>query len=445
MAYKKNNSGFVLIMSIVLMIFLGIMLAASSLRANIELQESMSRLATQQAFYAAESSLQQAVVQLRQGQGYYNDPVNAAKANTYQALINDSNPASNTIVGYNKVQVLPTTNYQQFFPSVWIKSWGQDASQKVTVSILARVVIESPTNFFLSTAGNLQVRSGSSIDYDILGNVVSFVVDPSPTLTTDERKITITDPDQTKPSVYYLQEVQGYTDSSGNPDPAIDITGSPPSPKQSPIESFPGVDLDYYRALAQYNGSYNSDGLTYDGDPSVLKLSKNNNGVVFSEKDIHISGPVPNPMIFVAGGNIYIENSVTVPTSNGLSPQNDPNAPQVGLLAKEDVIIPDTAPYELTIDAFMMADGGPGSQGGILQAPGTKGSKTSINIVGAIALRGSGVTTTAADLNVYKQRIYNYNTNFQTKNQIPYLLSVAKIVNWQEVNPNDQIPANPPQ
>jgi len=428
---KKNNSGFVLLLSLILIIFLGLLLEASSLRTNIELTESLNRLATQQAFYAAESGLQQYVSRLGQNSSL-RIPASGVGSMGYQPFyINNSiGTTEDNRIGYYKVAITPPGNilYKSYFPSVYVQSWGQDKSQKVTVSILAQVVVENPASYFLSTAGDIHLGSGTTINQSILGNNIYFDVNSA--LPAPQQSIAVTN------NVFYLQSV------NGNNNPAVSIGGAT---AQSPTQTFSGVDTSYYSNIAQNGGDYVDGDITFNGEISRANFGSvsapNTNGVVYATGNIYISGAFKDNMLFVAGGNIYIEDNITPVSSGGTTPQ-------IGLLAKSDLIIPSSAPNELTVQAFLMADGsGPNSLGGIIQAQaanpnpdGTITPKTSITINGAMALRGSGAIS-AANLNVYPSRSYSYNTQFQSNLQIPFLPSISKIVSWQEVNPNTSSPS----
>ncbi len=452
MKLSNNNSGFVLLLSLVLLIFLGLLLEASSLRSNIELQESISRLDSQRAFNAAESGLAAAIDQLRINSKW--DPGTAASPGTPPlmngvALVDDTNPSDNTNptlnkkVGYYSVLVKTAPDFEHF-QSVWIKSIGysQDpgVQPQIMRSILAQVVVESPTNFFLSTAGNLNILSGADINSSIIGNNINFVVNPA--LPSPQNNITIGG------TVFYLQSV------NGNANPAV-IIDPPDGGKTdpSPTETFSGVDTDSYTSLAQNGGTYVDGDLTVNGDININNAqfqsangTPNENGVVFATGDIHISGTVESSMLFVAGGDVYLDGDVVVPDSDGLDPQDNPNAPQIGILAKGNMIIPQASPVG-TIDAFLMADGGiNGLEGGVLQALGNKLSKGDLTIMGAIAVRGNGVTT-AVDLDAYTTRTYTYNTQFLNNVKIPFLPAITQVETWQEINPQcdftQTIPAQP--
>ncbi len=412
----KNNQGFVFIASVMLVLFLSILLGGAFLRSQMQLEESKQRLASQQAFYAAETGVQVAIYRIRQQPAWRPGENGEPAVSDSPLRVVQSDPA--TTIGFYSLQLATAPDFN-VFQSVRVKSTGKDKDGKITRSILARVIISNPADFFVSTVGNLRIGSGSSFDEAILGKDIFFDVNnglpPSPP------QITVQD-------VFYLNSV------SGIPDPSVKVNGQV---KQFPTVTFAGVDLDRYRAIAQANGRYFSgDKFVYSGDIDLPSLNSSN-GLVFAEGDIYISGDIKDSMLFVAGGNIYIENDVKTATAS--TDTERAALPQLGLLAKKDVIIPQNAASDITIDAFIMADGGDNSRGGIFVADGDKFSKNTINFSGAIAVRGDNVRT-AADLNVYQTRNYSYNSQLRTNRKIPFLPFIANIVRWQEINPGDLIP-----
>jgi hypothetical protein len=42
---------------------------------------------------------------------------------------------------------------------------------------------------------------------------------------------------------------------------------------------------------------------------------------------------------------------------------------------------------------------------------------------------------TAANLNAFSTRVYNYNAQLKQNSTIPFLPSIANIVSWEEINP----------
>lgn len=413
----RNNQGLALVASITLTVFLGLLLGSAMLRTQLQLEEADTRLAAQQAFYAAETGVENAIYEIRRNPQWR--PGENAPAVTDKVLrVDDSETA--TPVGLYSIEVVDADNFKGF-ESVWVKSTGKDTTGKIARSIRARLIVEDPTAFFVSTAGDLRIGSGSSFDNNILGKDIFFDVDES-ILAPEKKQITING------DIFFLGQVFGI------PHPSVHINGGI---AKSPTVTFAGVDLERYRGIAQHGGGrYESGDFIYNGDIDLANLATAN-GLVFAEGDVHISGVIKDSLLIVAGGNIYVEDDLVpaLPPGGG----SEETAPQLGLLAKKDVIIPEGAPDEISIEAFIMADGDTGSQGGIFTAAGQKFNKSTINFHGAIAVRGQDART-AADLNVYQTRNYSYNTQLRENRKIPFLPFVAIIVRWEETNPGDPLP-----
>jgi hypothetical protein len=403
-----KNRGFALPVSIIMVLSLSIFLSIALMRQDMQLKENRARLSSQQAFNAAESGVERSVFELRRDPTWRPGLALVEPVVLEPVMVDPADPA--TAIGYYSLQVVEGAALGPL-PTVWVRSTGFDIEQNVVRVVQARIIIQVPTAFFISTVNSLHIGSGTRIQSSVLARDVYFDVDPS-----------FTQPDiNVEGDVLYMRSIAGqassYVHIAGGVTPTSAMT-------------FLGVDLSRYRDLAQAQGHYEAASFVYTGSD----ISRDNltapNGVVFSEGDIHIAGPVVDSMIFVARGNIYIEGDLTASASS--------NA-QLGLLAKKDVIIPRSAPSNITVDAFVLADGDAGSQGGILLAEGAKGSKQSITFNGAIAVRGDGVRT-AADLNVYQTRSYLYNEQLRTNPQIPFLPAMANIYLWQEVDPGDPFP-----
>ena len=275
---------------------------------------------------------------------------------------------------------------------------------------MARLWVENPAAFLVSTMGDLRITGGATVNDDILGRDIIFD-------TTAESEIVVNG------TVHYLQELIGEENVHLSSDPVF-------------VQSmtFPGVDLQRYRLLSQSLGDYH--------DTSSLNLNLSDlppeTPIVFAEGDIHISGSYDHSLIVVAGGNVYIEDNVV---SSAIDQGNGQVVvPQIGILAKKDAIIPKDAPADITIEAFVMADGGEKANGEFV-AEGNKLSKGSLNFTGAIAVRGDG-DDTAVNLNAYAAREYTFNDELTTSRSIPFLPFIANQLpgTWREVNPSDPFP-----
>lgn len=403
----RAEEGFTLLASVVLTLFLGVLIGAAFMSMNMQLRESEQRIASHDSFYSAEAGLEEVVFLLRQNISWRPDP-----SHTGTIMRVNGDPA--TTIGRFTVRIAsPSAADRQAsgisFPYVLVRSDGDDAAGQAPRSILARVVLLSPTNFLAFTLGTLVIRSGAVYDNDILARDVNFVVDSS-LPSGPARNITVNG------SVNYLRSI------SGNTAPEVTITdGVQPSPSVT----FTGVDLARFRALTtpganQYSSSYTVSGGT------INRLNQNSaNGVVFVEGDLHLSGTYENDMVFVASGNIYLDGNITAAAGSGPKPQ-------LGLFSAGDVIIPAGAPTNINIEAFILADGG------VFKAERSAGTKNSLTFTGAMSVRGREGQL-GVDLNTYASRSYSYNPNF-TASTIPFLPSIANVVTWTEINPNDPFP-----
>lgn len=392
-----KNKGFILISSVFLVLFLGIIIGTSLIRSEIQLRQVDLRRASQDAFYAAESGVEKAIYELR------NNPTWRNGFNDIASQCDNGGGILKT-VGFYTVSVAdgaPVNN----MPTIWLLSQGQDSEKKVSRYIRARLSVENPATYFTSTMGDLILGSGATIGGNILGRDVIFEVNFA--LPPPQRNITVNG------DVEYIRNIEGEGNSE------VSITGQ--ILQRSPI-TFVSVDLARYRALAQSMGGYINGDFTYSGEINWGNLSTSN-GLVFAEGDIYISGNVTESMHFVSAKDIYIEDDITCDSQV-----------QIGLSAAGDVIIPGGSPSDITIDAFINANGG------LFKAEGNKGSKNTLDFEGAIAVRGKSGERTAVDLNVFSVRNYTYDTSLGNNLQIPFMSFMANIFSWEEVGPNAIIP-----
>ena len=196
-----------------------------------------------------------------------------------------------------------------------------------------------------------------------------------------------------------------------------------------------------YRGLAQTLAA--TDDAIYSNSNLTVNLNASNWAnvplpqIIFAEVDVHVTGNYAWSLLVVAKGNIIIDDNLTFANNPG-----SPTHPQIGLLADGDVVIPASAPGDLSVQAFVIADGdNPGSQG-TFSADGAKFSKNSLNFEGAIATRGRGGRS-AIDLNVFRERNYLFDSTLSTNPSIPFSPFIANIIHWQEVSPFDPFPPAP--
>lgn len=389
----KNQKGILLISSIFMVFFLGLIVSVSLIRSDIQHKAMDLRRASICGFYAAEAGIERAVFELRRDRSWragFND----------ESLFWKGEDEEQETIGFYTVYVADGEDVGSL-PSVWLLSQGEDLGKGTPRFIMARVAIENPAVFFTSTAGNLTIGSGANIGGSILGRDVIFEVNE--TLPDDLKKITV-DGD-----VGYIRSIEG----EGNP--AVDISGD--VQQRRPV-TYVSVDLEKYRALAIENGRYVDGDFTYSGEISSETLAANN-GLVFVEGDIHISGEAVESIHFVSARNIYIDDDLTC---------EEEGEPQIGLSAHGDVLISEDASSQLDIDAFINADGG------VFKAERGKASKKELNFEGAIAVRGKTGERTGVDLNAYIKRNYTYDTSLRDDLTIPYMSFMGNIIEWQELD-----------
>lgn len=418
--YKRDLSsrrGAVLIVSLLILVFLTILLGAAMLRSNMQIREVVNRRQVQEAFYAAEAGVNRAVFELRQNPvwrvlepdllDYTNIPLTVTVAGSEV-----------TIGSYSILEVKDNTARFQGWDTVWVTVRGRDADNDLSRTIKALVIVDNPTRFLISTLGLLQITSGSTLNADVLANTINFAVNDSLPAPANE--------------IHMGGEVLYITSVANANNPAVFFSPDHPAPVRTSSITFPGVVLDKYLGIANdllpQNLSYvhsstsrldvdlsNLDSLGPGGEPFQPRI-------IYAAGDVYLSGEYDHSLTVVAGGNIYITGSVE-PTGAG-----SPTRPQIGLFAKRDVLIPQnvvTNEGNINIEAFVLADGG------AFIAQGPKFSQGTLNFNGAIFVRGRG--TTGVDLNVFRNRVYNYNPNLNTNRSIPFLPFIVNIVQWQEL------------
>jgi len=408
MKLKDKNSGFALIISLMVAFFLSLLFVAAYMRSEMQLNSSNALIASQLAFNAAEAGIEQTVYQLKTNPKYLPNDT------TPQVIPISGNASS--VQSYQR-QSKVTAKYFNFNAD-WVLSVGTGIFKGKTAyrCILAKLVIINPGQFFVTTQGELNIGSGSNINSDIFGKDVNFNTFPGDT----KQQITVGG------NVYYSNSVNGLTP------PEVSLAPGK-STIQLSTESFVGVDTTSYSDLAQKGGDYVTGDLIVDS--SNINSLPTGNQLVYATGNIYISGELQNPTLFVAQGNIYITNSLTTSsTAQGA----------LGLMANQSVIVSSNATDDpMNIDAYVVAAGGANSQrqadplGGVFMSQGTTQSKGALNFTGSIAVQSS-TNSSSVDLNVYRTRNYNYLAN----TSVPYVSYAVNIINWQEVPPQSSLPAS---
>ena len=386
------RKGFILPVTLVITFFLGVLVSTTLLRAQKELNFADQRVDVSYAFYSAEIGIEKAIFELRRDSAWVAGFGDAS--NPVQVTLSD-----NTVIGEYWVDpandILPVA-VGSWPTAVWVQAWGRNAATpKLTRRLAALIAVQAPTAFFTSTPGDLRIGNGAMIGGDILGMDVIFE---------NSEPVTVNG------NVWYMRNLSGV-------DATVTITGAV---AQSQRISFASLDLSYYKGLAQAGvgaGYYNGN-QTFSGtlDNNIL----NSNGLIYVEGDVHIDGTVDKDFLIVATGNIYIDGDLTC-SSAGTENY------QIGLIAAQDVIVASGAPDTINIEAFVMADGG------IFEAEGNPGEKSTLDFTGSISVRGKSTSSTGVNLNVYQNRNYGYNIDLSSNRRIPYMPFLVSVLRWVEL------------
>lgn len=421
-----SERGLALLTSLFILVVLSMLLAVAFLRSEMQMRRTAQRKVVQEAFYSAEAGLERAVFELRRNPTWR--PGEGGEPAVVDARLNLVPNDDTTTIGFYSLTIADGETYNGW-DTLWIRSIGRDSLQELTRVITARVIVENPARFLVSTMGDLRIGSGAKIETDILGKDVYFDVNTA--LQPEDQKIEI-DGD-----VFYISSINNANH------PAIEY-GPDSEIHQSPSITFAGVDVGRYRDLADKlskkgEGVYDSGDLTVDlsnldalgNQPNFKPL------LIFAEGDITISGEYEHSLLVVAGGNVYIEGDITPDAMQTVRPQ-------IGIFAKKDLIIPAGAVSgggDLELEAFVMADGD-GASDGIFFAEGAKGSLGTLSFKGAIAVRGAG--RTGVDLNAFSVRDYKYNLDLTANRTIPFSPFIVNVIEWNETPLNADFPPPPP-
>jgi hypothetical protein len=441
---RRTEQGFVILSVMVIAVFLSILLGASMMRSNMHLQETQSRIRVQEAFYAADSGIDRAVFELRRdprwglnGEDMCDDDGVADTVKCSASVRNEEGQHR----GYYDVFLADAWSWNSWPETRWIRSEGWDAERKIRRVILARVIVQNPSRFMISTLGDLHVVSGAVITADMFSRDVYFDINPN--FPDEMRKVTI-DGGQ----VMYLREAI----NAGHDD----IIGHESIVQSETSITFAGVDTMRYRALVeelidQGQGRGCSPGIA---NPLILNISDLSNvtdckkaEVIFYDGDIQIHGEYDSSRLIVATGNIYIMGNLE-PTPD--SPTDLSKRPQIALLAAKDVIIPSAVVQEtdgtpgqlLTIESFIMADGQGDAKGTFIAEKPKDKVTSSLNFTGSIAVRGRDMPgVSAVNLDVFRNRNYVHNVvNVGNTGNISFLPFIVNIISWKEVAGSDSFP-----
>lgn len=422
-----NEQGYFLLGTVLLILFLSIIVGAAMMRTSIELSMADQMVSAQQAFYAAESGVDRALFELRRNPNWYPGQGTVPAVEDVDLTI-PWEGGGTKVIGYYSVEVVDG-GVLQGWDTRWVRSVGRDESNDLTRVIFARILIANPSRFLVSTLGDLRIQSGANLSADVLAKSFYFEVDtnlPEPLCDIE------IDGD-----VLFLRDVTPADPEAQFPD-QVTITGN--ITYQDAL-TFAGVDIDRYRELARdlsgtQQAVYREGNLTVDLD-HLESLGGGGSDfaplLIYASGDVTISGTYGHSLLVVSGGDVRIDGDI-VP-EEGLAER-----PQIGVLAKQDLLIPEgTVPSggNLSIEAFLMADGGDDSDG-VFLAEGPKSVLGTLELTGAISVRGKG--RTAIDLNAFQTRQLNFNPDLSANRRIPFIPFIANVINWREATLNDVFP-----
>lgn len=403
-----KESGAVLLLSLLVTVFLSVLLGAAMLRSEVSVKEMMQRRQMQEAFYAAETGLETAIFNLRQNPTW--QPGKGGIPEITDAAFDIVIAGVPQTIGFYSITVKDAPDHEGW-ETKWIETTGKDSDKIITRKIKAQVIVESPAKFLISTMEDLHIQSGSHLNDLTLAKNVFFDVNKS--LPTPDNEIYVNN------KILYMGTVTGETN------PAV-IYGDDGKVDTATAITFAGVDQSRYTTLARNlqernEGKYSAEDLNVDlNNLDTLNPKpgeKFSPQIIYSEKDIHISGKFDNSILIVAAGNLYIDGNIE---AKEVTP-----APQIGLFAKGNVFIPSSAANDLKIEAFVLTEGQ-------FTAQGPKYSKGELTFKGSISAKGvSG--STAVDLNVYKKRNYTFNPDLSLTRTIPFTPFIVNTIYWQEI------------
>jgi len=434
----KEQSGFALLGVIFIVLFLSLVLAAAFIRSEFQQRFLITRIALQEALNSAEAGVERAIMELRRNRNW---------GNIVQSGINDfitdvelcagvldtcevSDP--DKLLGYFSVAT-DVGQPIQGWDSRLIRSVGMDSTKKIIRVVMARVRVEDPTRFLISTLGELVAVSGAQIDDDILGQDIFFDVNHSnPNL--NERLITING------DVLYTRSVN--FEQVGDLGANVIISGKL---EEIPSITFPGVDLEFYSNLAQdvaFSDSrvYLQGNQTIDVNNLDQFMPVNFAGpeflpeLVFVDGDVSVSGKYNHSMLIVASGDLFISDDVVAPFD-----LSEEAKPQLGLFAARDIIIDSNdvgSDEDLTIEGFLLADG-QGDAEGRLYADASPGTLGDLIFKGAVSARGI-VDKSTIELNAFKSRQYLPNNELTDNRKIPFVPFIVNLAEWREVDHPDK-------
>lgn len=416
----NKKSGFVLLSALLIVLCLSLMIGAAMIGSQYQLLFSSKRVDIQQAFYAAETGISRAVTELRINPGW--TPGQCQLEHPFKNF-NNIEDENKVVIGSYCNEISPAPDFNGF-PTQWIRSIGRNFDQNVSRVILARVIVENPARFLISSLGDIRVGSGATVDAAMLAQNFYFEVNKTLEEGSPQREIHVNG------DIFHMGKLVGI------PDEDVKFGEEAELHESAPI-TFTGVDLTRYRKLAK-DLADSKKSLYFDGDKEIdlEHLGQDDDFkplLIFAEGNVSISGDYDHSLLVVAGGNIIVNGSILPNTAD--------NPPQIGLFAHRDVIIDSNAVGSkggnLAVEAFIVADGGENTDG-VFKADGAKNSLRTLNFKGAISARGEG--RTAVDMNAFTVRNYKDNPQLANNRKIPFSPFIVNIIRWQEATVSDRFP-----
>lgn len=404
-----NKQGYILVGSVFLMVFLAVLLGAGLMRINIHMRLAETQQASQYAFYAAETGIEDALRQLRQGATpNIGNFLNGATGTT-NFIVNITNTVVNALAGITDVTLQSTGN------SPILSGAGIQRIIQTTVRV------ENPARFFTSSLGNIIVPAGANITGNLMGNNLTFnTATGNPRVAGDvlyTGSITVNTTGGTLTDNAAINYVRNNI-ASGN----VSLI---------PAITFINLDTNRYDALSQSGAGanlINPPPFSGNLNPATLKAP---NGLVYVNGDVRIEGMVTGSMLIVATGDIRITGDITYQGSDTNGDGQIDIFPQLGLFAGKDIIIDSLAPQSIEINAFIFANRG------VFRAESSsdKTPKGTLTFKGAIAVRGDPAGGNAINLATVYQgvRTFTYDNTLSSNRQIPFMTFFANIIDWQEI------------
>lgn len=388
--------GVILAWCVFLVIIMASFIAAGFMASlnQIRLRERLE--AEMYANYALESGVNRVLFELSRDANWGGNTPNTLVVNNFPVYTQNNaillGDYSITFLNQTSTGLWNTRTYR-------IDAISQHGLIQVRKATQIEVNVVAPSKFSFFVLSSLNIGTGVNIetnDGNILAKDIKFL--------------------NTGGGTIYINGTVNYLGSTYNYDPSfVTITGGVPQ-KTQPV-TFSGVDIEYYKSLAQNGGLYIKGNQNIDSSDikkdNVLGNSTSN-GVVFVDGNLDIKGQIKETIIFVSNGTISFSGNVECH-----------EGAQVGFFAKGNVTIPTSAPQDIKIDGLIISNG-------VFKAEGDKGSKNKLEFTGGIVVKGTE-SGTAIDLNVYKERSYTYDANFQANPQIPYLLNVVSLIKREDV------------